>query len=118
MGLQEFRPLNNTEEQLVESLLEKDFPGRDMLVNQISTSLVREVDADGSLSFETRTKTKADVTKRIPVEGEFEDLDGVVIHVLLHVVDGYVKELEIYKEDGSGVIKMPDPSKLKVLGFD
>jgi len=47
---------------------------------------------------------KAKVKRRIPAEAEFRDTDGVLIHILLHVIDGKVNELEIYKEDGSPII--------------
>ena len=36
------------------------------------------------------------LTTRIPVEAEVEDLDAVTIHLLVHVIDGYIDELEIY----------------------
>jgi hypothetical protein len=36
----------------------------------------------------------------VPVEADLEDDDGVTIHVL-HVLDGYLNELEVYREDSS-----------------
>lgn len=41
--------------------------------------------------------------ERIPVEAELPDNDGVSIHVLLHVVNGLLAELEIYKDDLSPI---------------
>jgi hypothetical protein len=43
------------------------------------------------------------VKYRIPIEGSCPDTDGVVIHILLHVVNGYLNEIEIYKDDSSRV---------------
>jgi len=44
------------------------------------------------------------------------DADGVQVEILLHVVDGRLNELEIYKVDGSPIIKQPveapDPSSV------
>ncbi len=80
--------------------------------------LVRAIDEDKSLEFSVKSDVKSKVKKRIPVEAEFEDADGVLIHILLHVIDGKANELEIYKEDGSPIIKRPDPSKMKVIYFD
>ncbi len=37
-----------------------------------------------------------------------------MIHVLLHVVDGQLKELEVYREDSAPVMKL-DPGRLRVL---
>jgi len=64
---------------------------------------------NGSLDFQLRTSAKAAVNSRIPVEAEAEDLDGTTIHVLLHVIDGFARELEVYKNDSSRVIQMPEP---------
>ena len=51
----------------------------------------------------------------IPTEGEYRDVDGITLHVQLHVVDGFVKELELYKEDGSIPNGLPPASDLKVF---
>jgi len=48
----------------------------------------------------------AHVARRVPVEAELEDVDGVTIHVLLHVVQGFLNELEVFREDG-GLIQGP-----------
>ena len=57
----------------------------------------------------------AEVTRRIPVEAEAEDSDGVSIHFLLHVVDGVVHELEVYREDSGPVLHRPRPEQLRPL---
>jgi hypothetical protein len=69
---------------------------------------VKTIDECGSL--ELLTDVNAHVVKRIPVEGEAEDKDGVAIHVLLHVVNGRPIELDIFKNDGSPVKEMPPAS--------
>jgi hypothetical protein len=38
-----------------------------------------------------------------------------MIHVLLHVVDGTMRELETYKDDGSAVRKRPSPDALALF---
>jgi hypothetical protein len=56
------------------------------------------------------------ITKsRIPVEGEVEDVDGTIIHILLHVVDGRVKDLQVYKDDSSAVVEMPRAEQLRLF---
>ena len=42
---------------------------------------------------------KAQVVRRVPVEAEVEDEDGVTVHVLLHVLEGALAELEVFHED-------------------
>jgi hypothetical protein len=50
------------------------------------------------------------VVKRIPVEAEAKDDDGFTVHALLHVVGRRPIELEIYKDAGSTVKRMPPAS--------
>jgi hypothetical protein len=115
---QAFRHLTAREQGIIDRLLEKAFPGRDEICEQIKQCLVRTIDEDKSLGFLVAENVQSQVKRRIPVEAELQDADGVLIHILLHVVDGKVKELEIYKEDGSSIIENPDPSKLKVVCLD
>jgi hypothetical protein len=77
--------------------------------------LIRQLDDNGTSDLLVRSGAKANVRHRIPVEVEGEDIDGTTIHVLLHVVEGVARELEVYKDDGSPVIKMPEPSKLRLF---
>jgi hypothetical protein len=113
-----FRDLTTHEQGIIDRLLEKAFPGRDEICEQMKKCLVRTIDEDESLEFLVKSDVKAKVKRRIPVEAEFQDIDGVLIHILLHVIDGKVNELEIYKEDGASIIESPDPSRLKVVCLD
>ena len=96
-------------------LLEFPFPGSDALKEQLRNALVRPIGANGSLEFQVRKGTRAAVNDPIPVEGEAEDLDGTTIHVLLHVIDGTVRDLDVYKNDSSRVSQMPEPSALRLF---
>lgn len=113
-----FRNLTVLEQGIIDRLLEKSFPGRDEICEQMKKCLVRTIDENKSLRFLVEANVKSKVKRRIPVEAELQDADGVLIHILLHVVDGKVNELEIYKEDGSPIIENPDPSKLKIVCLD
>jgi hypothetical protein len=115
MAAKKFRKLTPDEGALIKRLLDADFPGRKELRAQIEAASVREVDEDGSLEFRVRTAQKAPVARRVPVEAEARDADGGNVHVLLHVVDGRVDELEFYKEDGSRVLKRPALEELRIL---
>jgi hypothetical protein len=46
---------------------------------------------------------RAPVIQRVPVDASMFDLDGGNIDLLLHVVDGYVRELEAYRVDGKPI---------------
>ena len=113
-----FRHFTALEQGIIDRLLEKAFPGRDELCEQMKKCLVRTIDADKSLEFLVEADVQSTVKRRIPVEAEFQDADGVLVHILLHVIDGKVNELEIYKEDGSPIMENPDPSQLQVVYLD
>lgn len=69
--------------------------------------------------FQTDTSApKAEVARRIPVEAEGRDADGESVHFLLHVVDGRLSEIEIYRDDGAPLSRMPDPGELEVITLD
>jgi hypothetical protein len=112
----EFRAPTQAEQKIIARLLEADFPGKTGLQKQLSKYRVRRIDPEGSLALISQSDSgPALVLKRIPVEAEGVDKDGISIHVLLHVVEGFVKELEFYKDDGSTIIRIPDPIDLKLL---
>lgn len=110
-----YQVLTENEKTMLERLLEAEFPGRDQIRQQITKSVATVIDEYGSLRFDVRSDIKAPVTRRIPIEAETEDTDGVPIHLLLHVVEGKIAELEIYKDDGSPIRKMPAASKLRLI---
>ena len=102
-----YRPLRKNEREVLEKLLEPDFPGRDELRDQLDSVTAEEIDEDGGLALKCEPSRPASVKCRVPTEGECIDTDGVMIHVLLHVVDGRMNELELFKEDASRVSKLP-----------
>ena len=110
------RNLRDEECRLIDRLLEEDFPGRDAIRLQIKGSRVTEWDDhNGSLAFNVGPNPLARTKSRIPVEGEFEDRDGITIHVLLHVVEGRVKDLEVFKDDSSPIVQMPEVEHLRLF---
>jgi hypothetical protein len=110
-----FRKPTDGERSLLERLLQADFPGKDELVLMIRSILVKTIDEDGGLELRTDVNGMAPVIKRIPVEAEAKDDDGVTVHVLLHVIGGRPVELEIYKDDGSTVKRMPPSSAFELI---
>ncbi len=84
-------------------------------MKQVAVASVRELDENGSLEFGPSAEVRAEVARRIPVEAELADSDGSMIHVLLHVVDGFAKELEIYREDSGRVQRAIAPEDLQLM---
>ena len=109
-----FREISEGERQLLDRLLVDPFPGQPELKRQLASARVRTIDDHGCLEFSVRGVPKAEVIHRVPVEGEYDDADGVTAHVLLHVVDGNVRELEIFKEDGSEICQAPTVDSLRI----
>jgi hypothetical protein len=101
--------------RLLMALLEAEFPGKNELLRQLETAQLEPIDNNGSLRFQDVHGDPAPVNRRIPVEGEVLDIDGVVVHVLLHVIDGFLFELEVYREDSRDLCGMLDASKLRTL---
>lgn len=111
----DFRKPTDEERSLLERLLEAEFPGRDELAPMVRNVLVRTIDEHGGLELRSEVSGEAPVVKRIPVEGEAKDDDGFRVHTLLHVVGGRPVELEIYKDDGSTVKRMPPASAFELI---
>ena len=99
-----FRKLTDYEASILEKLFSREFPGRDALRTQIATCLVKTLDYGdnyGSIEFKINSEVKASVTNRIPVLGHTKDIDGILIEIFLHVINGKANELEIVKADNS-----------------
>jgi Domain of unknown function (DUF6984) len=118
MSERRYRQLTDFERRLVLRLFEPTFAGRDELLNQVDGMLACTIDENGSLDLLPRPELIASVEKRVPSEGEAVDADGIMIHYLLHVVSGRLKELEIYKEDSSKVVRHPDPDNIDAFALD
>lgn len=108
----EHRPLRPEEKKLIEKLLEKDFPGRDELRRQLDSVTAKRLDDDGSLTLAVTAGPPAPGRWRVPTEGWCNDIDGMEIQVLLHVKDGMMIMLEIFKLDGSKVSRPPNPEEM------
>lgn len=105
------RPPSAAERELIQRLLDVDFQGGEALRQQLVNTLVEPIDRDGSLRLRPVEATPAAVSRRIPVEATYVDADGVVVHVLIHVIEGVLKELEVYREDSGDVLVAPTAAR-------
>jgi len=111
-----FRQPSILEEQLLSRLVSTEFPGRAEIVKQMHGVRVMRIDHEGSLVLRpSGHPVPAIVDRSIPVEAEGVDEDGIAIHLLLHVHQGLLKELEIYKDDGSPIRRMPRAEEFTLL---
>jgi hypothetical protein len=107
-----FRPLKTHERELLERLLEPKFPGRDELRHQLKSVSAKQIFEDGTLVLQCDASPPAPVKCRVATEGECVDADGGRICVLLHVVNGVMNELEIFKWGSSSIISPPSARDL------
>jgi hypothetical protein len=112
-----FRAPSEAERRLVSALLEAEFQGRTALVRQLADAKVRTLDQDGSFELLVEGAGPAEVTRRTPVEAEVDDLDGTTVRVLLHVADGFLAELEIFREDSQPLQREINPRGLRTVVF-
>jgi hypothetical protein len=112
-----FRQPTELERRIIDRLLEPSFPGKAPVVRQLNNYRVRRIDDQQSFEFEIQTSPDESILalQRVPVEAEGTDEDGVPVYFLLHVTKGLVKELEIYKADGSDIKRMPEAPELSVV---
>jgi hypothetical protein len=97
-------------------LTSADFLGRAEVLAQLQSCHVRTIDDEGSLEIRTSCDRQALVRYRVCTELYGPDLDGTQISVMLHVVDGFCREIEIYKVDGTPIRRMPDTWKSFIPG--
>jgi hypothetical protein len=109
-----FRPLDANEMGLLGKLLSREFPGRDALRLQLSSVTGRKIDNDGSLELSSEESNLVEMLIGCPTEGTCADVDGGLIGVLLHVKNGKLHQLEIFKEDGSEILRAPNAEALAV----
>lgn len=67
--------------------------------------MVRRIDDEGSLRFQVEGAPAA-VAGRVPVEGRYRDGEDPFepgVNLLLHVVEGRLHELEVFKDDGAHI---------------
>lgn len=112
------RPLTSKERSILDRLLSKPFLGRDEVMKQLEGCLAASTNDDdnyGSVHLFPANKHRAETTLRVPVEGISNDLDGGPVNILLHVVDGYLHELEVVKLDATALKADIDPDSIKVV---
>ena len=100
----EWRPLRLSEYAVLDRLLSKPFAEDAEISVQLASAQVQVIDVSGSLRFQVNGPL-AHVQNRVPANARYLDEPGddysPHVHLLLHVVDGKLHELEIYKDDGT-----------------
>jgi hypothetical protein len=109
----EIRKLSARERDILERMFSQLPDAGGDLSKQLKDVKVSVIDQDGSVRFLINSSERAScISDRVPVTAIFDDDDGVPIYLLLHIVDGRLSELEVYKADGSQIITRPEAAKL------
>jgi hypothetical protein len=117
-AMKDSRALTSDERAIIRRLLTAEFAGADKLLHQSDLATVRAADLGGVLvlSFDVPPQApRVHLDKRIPVEAEASDSDGMPIHMLVHVIDGALKEVEIFREDSQALLQLPMANQLRVI---
>ena len=112
---QHAREMSPNERLLIARLLETPFPGSAAVAEQLQNCLVLPVGTNGTLDFLIGTGPKAEVCFFVFVVVVVVVFVGFSIHLLLNVIEGTARGLEVYKDDSSQVIKMPPASDLRIF---
>jgi hypothetical protein len=119
MTEQGFRDLTDNERQLLENLLEVEFPDREPLRAQFKQARVQQRDKDFRLAFDI--PGDAPLLARsagVILEGELRDSDASLIHFVLHVRNGRASHLEFFKfEPEQQVIGPLNPDSVVVVWY-
>jgi hypothetical protein len=108
------RPLSEWEREMLDMFTSVPFDGHDRLRQQIHHTRVEGECGCGCLTphlvVEPNPEYRLTDDHRGPIYDLFaKDTDGMVIHALLFVGDGYMSMLEVQRGDGSPFKRPPDP---------
>lgn len=118
-----YRTLTDPERSILEILLSTDLPGIQTLRDQVAHAKVQVLDECGSLGIKIEDSAPGLfrdgplITARQP-DRDTKDEFGPHINVLLFIKNGFLDELEIYKDDGSPILEPLDPGKFGELLID
>jgi len=108
----EFRPLSDSEESTLIKLFEINFIGRETLMQQLPGLLAKQIDENGSLQFQVQSAVLSKVKNGPVIEARYPDANTnetntAHVNILLHVKDGKISMLEVFKDDSSRIFRPP-----------
>lgn len=112
------RPLSAAEATILHRMLAAEFPGHAALLAQLRWTWVSGICPCGCpsivLTVDRSKVAPAAVGTGMVVDGACRDHDGMPIEVLVHVLHGYLRELEVLRVD-SAPVALPDPGTVEVF---
>jgi hypothetical protein len=111
------RELTEYERRVANALLDSKFPGSEVFRKQFDHATARLMATDdnyGSIVITTKSLEPANVERRVPVTALTRDESGGPVEILLHIVNGFIHELEFVRLDGKPMVGFPRLDILKV----
>jgi hypothetical protein len=111
------RELTEYEKRVANALLHVSFPGSEVFRKQFEHATARLMttnDNYGSIVVTTNSLEPANIGRRVPVTALTRDEAGGPVEILLHVVNGFIHELEFVRLDGKPMVGLPRLDILKV----
>lgn len=110
------RELRPDEVAVLRLLLSRPFPGHEELERQLPSVRVAEEMGDGEILdlIVVPGVDRARPIEVVPSSAWGEDTDGEAIEVLIHVIDGYIAELEFVRYAPGPVLSPPGAESLKL----
>ncbi|WP_143748108.1 hypothetical protein [Burkholderia sp. JKS000303] len=109
MNTSSFRDLSDLEVAILNRMASCGVPNEETLMAQISTARARQIDGEGSIQLITSSDRKYNDTTGPLITAVQADIDtvqnfGPYINFVLILKDGFIDELEIYKDDGGRIV--------------
>ena len=100
------RDLSDDEWEILNKMMSVDFEGKEIIINQLKNAKVISYCPCGCKTVDIQIEgnlPKYEFKKRIPVELMTHSKDNVPIIASIHVINGYINELEIYRADSKEI---------------
>lgn len=106
--LKEPRELSNDEWRILNKMTSEDFNDKDIILLQLKSAKVISYCPCGCKTIDVQVGhnlPKYKNNKRVPIELRTFSKDGIPIIASIHVVNGYINELEIIRADSKAIIE-------------
>jgi hypothetical protein len=110
----DWRTMTERERAVILRLLEQPFEGREDVLQQVATVRVKDF-PDSGLWFDAGKGYPPNVGVEAVVTAHTSDTDGVMIELIVMLKQGRLYALDVWKGDGSPIIRPPDPSDLRTI---
>ncbi|MBF0776976.1 MULTISPECIES: hypothetical protein [Streptococcus] len=97
------RNFNTIEQKWLNLMLDVNFLGKDILKKQVSTAVIIDEEinfSNYSLILRTESSTPYPFGERVPLIMQAYQPSGIPIEFLLHVVNSFIAEFEVYNAAG------------------